>query len=395
MLSAFRYRIYPRPKQEKRLNRSLLLLCQLYNDLKAEEIRRYREERKSTSLTTFRAIALEARKHDEELQTIHSQVVQNVGDRTHRAFRNFFEGRARFPKWKKPHGYNSLTYRQSGFKLNPTKGLYLSGLGYIRIFVHRPLLGRVKRLTIKREVDEWYAIFITERDAPNKSPLEEMPIERVRGGDMGLEKFVTLDDATSTEYPEFLRIYEGKLKRIQHHFSHKVKGSKRRRELGRRLAKLHLHVKRQREDFQNKLVHQIFAVSDVLVLEKLNVSGMLHNHSLAKSISDASWSKFARKAVFKAESFGKHTIFVDPWGTTQFCHSCLQWVPKDLSDREHSCPNCGEKIPRDVNSALLIKRLGILRGPAPDGGSSPAEQGPLPSLREMVSPSSEAGSHRV
>ncbi len=394
VLSAFRYRIYPKLEQEERLNRSLLFLCQLYNDLKAEEMRRYREERKSTPLTRFRRLALDARKQNQELQTIYSQVVQNVGDRIDGAFKNFFEGRARFPKWKKPHRYNSLTYPQSGFSLNPTKGLLLSDLGYVRIFVHRPLLGRVRRLTIKREADGWYAIFVAGREAPSRSPPQEIPAERIRGADLGLKTLMTLDDATSVEHPGFLRRSESKIKRVQHHFNHKVKSSKRRHELGRRLAMLHMHVKRQREEFQNKLVHQVFTANDVLVLEKLNVSGMLGNHSLAKSISDASWSEFARKAIFKAEVLGKYAIFVDPWGTTQFCHACLQWVPKDLSDREHKCPNCGEKISRDLNSALLIKRLGILSCPPSDGGSSLAEQGPLPSLREMVSPSVEAGSHQ-
>ncbi len=393
MLSAFKYRIYPRPEQEKRLNRSLLSLCDLYNDLKAEGMRRHKEEHKSTSQTTFRALALDARKHNAELQETYSQAVQNVGDRIARSFRNFFEGRARFPRWQRPHRYNSLTYPQSGFRLNPAKGLLLSGLGHVRIFVHRPLLGRVKRLTIKRQADsEWYAIFVTEREGPKRTPLGEIPTERVRGADMGLEKFVAFDDATSTEYPEFLRRSEDKIKRLQQHFSRKHKGSKRRRELGRRLARLHLHVKRQREDFQSKLVHRIFRENDAIILEKLNISGMLRSHTLAKSISDASWDRFARRTVFKANALGKHVIFVDPWGTTQFCHNCLTWVPKDLDEREHNCPNCGEVIPRDLNSALLIKRLGILRSPAPDGGSSPAEQGPLPSLREMVSPSVEAGS---
>ncbi|MCS4539521.1 MAG: transposase [Thaumarchaeota archaeon] len=393
MLSAFRYRIYPRPQQEKRLNRSLLSLCDLYNDLKAEGMRRHKEEHKSTSQNTFRALALDARRHVEELQEVDSQAVQNVGDRIHRSFRNFFEGRARFPRWKKAHRYSSLTYPQSGFRLNPAKGLLLSGLGYVRIFVHRPLLGNVKRLTIKREADgEWYAIFVTERERPKGRPFPEIPIERIRGADMGLEKFVALDDATSTTYPEFLRKSEDRIKLLQQHFSRKNKRSRRRRELGRRLSVLHLHVKRQREDFQNKLVHRIFTGNDVLVLEKLDVSGMLRNHKLAKSISDASWSRFASRAVFKASALGKHVIFVDPWGTTQFCHGCLQWVPQELSDRQHVCPHCGESIPRDVNSALLIKRLGILRGPAPDGGSSLAEQGPLPSLREMASPSDESGS---
>ncbi|TMP96838.1 MAG: IS200/IS605 family element transposase accessory protein TnpB [Thaumarchaeota archaeon] len=312
MLSAFKYRLYPKPEQEKRLDRSLFLLCNLYNNLKAEEIRRYREEHKSTSKTRFRRLALEARKEDGELQTAHSQVVQNVGDRIHRSFRNFFERRARFPRWKKPHRYNSLTYPQSGFRLDP-RGLILSGVGCVRVFVHRPLLGNVRRLTVKREADGWYAIFVTEREGLEKRLLSGTPIERVRGADMGLLKFATFDDRTSAEYPEFLRRSEEKIRRIQRHLSRKHGGSKRRLELGRRLSRLHLHVKRQREDFQNKLVHRIFKESDVLILEKLNVSGMLKNHRLAKSISDASWGRFARRAVFKAAQLGKKTVFVDPW----------------------------------------------------------------------------------
>ncbi|MDA4127654.1 MAG: transposase [Thaumarchaeota archaeon] len=393
MLSAFRYRLYPKTDQEKRLNRSLILLCGLYNDLKAEEMRRYRKDHKSTPKTMFRTFALNARKHDERLRDIHSQVVQNVGDRIHRSFRNFFEGRARFPKWKKPNRYNSLTFTQFGFRLNPEKGLLLFGLGYVRIFVHRPLLGRVKQLTIKHEADDkWCAIFITERDEPTGRPLTEIPITKIRGADMGLSSFVTFDDSTSAEYPEFLRRSEGKIARLQRHFMRKHKGSRRRRELGRRLARLHLHVGHQREDFQNKLVHRIFSENDVLVLEKLHISGMLRNHLLAKSISDASWNSFAKKASFKAKSMGKHLIFVDSWGTTQLCHNCLGWVPKALGERKHRCLSCGIDVPRDENSALLIKRLGILRSPTPDRGPSPAEQRPLPSLREVVSQRREAGS---
>jgi putative transposase len=182
---------------------------------------------------------------------------------------------------------------------------------------------------------------------------------------------------------------------LQRQFSRKLRGSRRRRELGRRLARLHLHVKRQREDFQNKLVHRIFTENDAIIFEKLNVSGMLQNHNLAKSISDASWTMFARRAVLKANLLGKHTVFVDPWGTTQFCHRCLHWVPKDLATREHVCPYCGENMPRDRNSSLLIKWLGTQSCPPTDSGSSPAEQGPLPSLRGLASPSFEAGSPRL
>ncbi len=134
------------------------------------------------------------------------------------------------------------------------------------------------------------------------------------------------------------------------------------------------------------------------MLEKLNVENMLQNDSLAKSITDASFSKFIRKAMFKAEMFGKHFIAVDPWGTTQFCYSCLKWVPKDLSEREHKCLGCNVELSRDLNSAKLIKRLGILSlrvSPPSDGGLSLAEPKPLPSLRRTVSQGVEAGSPRL
>lgn len=215
---------------------------------------------------------------------------------------------------------------------------------------------------------------------------------------MGLEKFITLDNAESVEYSAFLRKSEGRIKRLQRRLSKKHKGSKRRNAACFSLARLHQHVSRQREDFQNKLIAEIYKENDVLVLEKLNVENMLQNHSLAKSITDASFSKFIRKAVFKAEMLGKHFIAVDPWGTTQFCYHCLEWVPKDLSERKHKCPGCHVELSRDLNSAKLIKRLGILsmeRSPPSDGGLSLAEPKPLPSLKGMVSRGVEAGSPQL
>jgi hypothetical protein len=74
----------------------------------------------------------------------------------------------RFPRNKQPKKYHSLTYRQLNFKVNPQKGLYLSGVGYVRIFIHRPLLGTVKRLIIKYKVGQWYAIFIADRENQEK-----------------------------------------------------------------------------------------------------------------------------------------------------------------------------------------------------------------------------------
>jgi putative transposase len=324
--------------------------------------------------------------------------VQNVADRVHTAFKNFFEKKARFPRNKQPRKYLSLTYPQSGFKINPQKGLYLSGIGYVRVFIHRPLLGRIKRLTIKYEAGQWYAIFIADRENQEKQEIDLVPESRIKGIDLGLEKFATLDNAESIEYPRFLRASEEKIKALQRRLAKKKNCSKRWKKICLQLAKLHLHVKRQRDDYQNKLVSGLYKENDVLVFEKLAVKKMLQNHSLAKSISDASFGKFIRKVIFKAEMLGKHFIAVDPWGTSQFCYNCLNWVPKDISERVHACPECGETLSRDLNSAKLVKRLGILaieRCPPSDGGSSLAEPRPLPSIRGMVSRGIEAGSQRL
>lgn len=395
MLSAFKYRIYPRPEQEMRLERSLLSLCDFYNRLRAKKIEMYRQNGVSLTKTALRAIALEERRLHQELLSIYSQAVQNVADRVHVSFKNFFEKRTRFPKSKTPRKYLSMTYPQGGFKIDSQQGIHLFGIGHVRIFIHRPLLGRVKRLTIKRQTGEWYAIFITERNAPPKPAIHTIPEDRIRGADFGLEKFVTLDNSYLVEYPKFLKQSETKIKALQRGLAHKKKGSRRWRQVCFSLSRLHHHVKRQRDDFQNKLIFEIFNKSDVLVLEKLNIAGMLRNHSLSKSISDSAWGKFTTKAILKSEMLGKHLIAVDPWGTTQYCYACLTWVPKDLAEREHSCPECGTSISRDHNSSLLIKRLGILSSPPSDGGSSLAEPRPLPSLRGMASRGDEAGSHRV
>ncbi len=91
-------------------------------------------------------------------------------------------------------------------------------------------------------------IFITERDIPHKMQIKEIPLERVRSADLGLEKFATFDDSTSIAYPAFLRMSEKKIRQFQRWFSHKHNGSRRSLKLGKRLARLHLHVNRQRED---------------------------------------------------------------------------------------------------------------------------------------------------
>lgn len=355
----------------------------------------YKENKINLSKTDLRKLALEIRRSNQELKKAHSQVVQNVADRVSYAFNNFFEKRARFPRAKKNKNYRSFTYPQIRIRYNEERRAHsLSlGIGQVRIFIHRPMLGKINRLTIKREAGEWYAIFLIEKEDVTAKNMLEIPDERIRGADIGIERFITLDDSSSSVYLRFLRRSEMMITKLQKRLSRKKKRSSNRKELAFRLARLHLHIKRQKEDYQNKLVSTLLNKdTDVLVLERLSIENMLQNHYLAKSLSDASFGRFATKCLNKAVMLGRLVVFVDPWGTTQFCYNCLEWVPKDLSERDHNCLKCGVNLSRDLNSAKLIKSLGIHSSPPSDGGSSPAELLPLPSLRRMASKSEEAGS---
>jgi len=398
MLLAYKYHIYPKVGQERLMKSHLSMLCELYNTLRDLKIDTWKQKHISLSRTNLRLKALELRRRNERLKEIHSQVVQSVATRLARSFKIYFEGRARFPKHKHPKKYLSFTYPQTGFKLCNNK-LYLSGIGNVRIFMHRPMEGQVKTLTVKYNAGQWYAVFTCKIPDREKTLIEQIPDGRIKGGDMGLIKFLTLSDGATMEPPKFLRKSEEKIKRLQHIISRAKKGSRNRRKLALRLAKQHHHVACQRDDHQNKTLATLYKTIDGLFLERLSVTNMVKNHCLAKSLQDASPGKFLRKAQFKADVLGKWFLPVDPWGTTQFCHKCLTWVPKELCEREHICPNCREELSRDENSAKLIKRIG-LSGFKPDYAhgrwvNTPAEPKPLPTLRVLASRGVEAGSPRL
>jgi putative transposase len=380
MQLAYKYRIYPNREQEMLLKRSLLSLCNLYNKLREIKIKKYKEDGTNLTLNDLREIALEERRNNKELQSIYSQVVQEVADRVNNAFDRFFEGIARFPRHKNPKKYRSLTYTQSGFELvannnNNNSKLYLSKIGYVRIFMHRPLEGKIRRLTVKYEAGEWYAIFIVEKEVLEPDPntktiiddiIDTIPDNRIKAIDLGINNFITLDDGTVIDYPKYLRNTEDKIKVLQKHLSRKKRGSRRWKQLCFRLAKLHLHVKRQREDFHNKVISWLLKHNDAIIIERLNVNSMIqsssnnNNKGLTKSITDVSFGTFIRKIISKARMIlGKYVIVVDPTNTSQFCYNCLTSVYKELKDREHICPKCNVRIDRDLNSAKLIKRIGL------------------------------------
>jgi len=177
------------------------------------------------------------------------------------------------------------------------------------------------------------------------------------GLDVGLESFYTDSNGFNVENPRFLRKAEKKLKRLQRSFSKKKKGSSNRRKAQAKLARQHLKVSRKRKDWVVKLAQCVAKSNDFVVIEKLNVKGLVRTR-LAKSISDASWSMFRQWLEYFCSLYEREFKAINPSYTSQDCSRCGKRVKKSLSTRTHLC-ECGCKLDRDHNAGINILRKGI------------------------------------
>jgi putative transposase len=364
----FKYKLKPTPEQERELERVLWLCRTLYNT--ALEQRKTAYERCGVSLSRYGPSGQEAELKDiraemSEYAAIHSHVLQDVLARLDTAFQAFFrrirEGQT--PGYPRFHGrdrYNSFTYKEFGNGARLDNGfLVLSKIGRIAVRWSRPIEGTPKTVTVSREADGWYIAF-----SCADVPMRSLPATGQETGiDLGLEAFATTSTGERIFHPGWYRQAERRLKTAQRRVSRRKKGSHRRRKAVGLLARAHLKVKRQRQDFHHKTALALVQQNDAIYHEDLRTANMVKNHHLAKSITDAGWPQFLSALASKAAWAGKRVVAVPPAYTSQICSGCGVLVHKGLSVRWHSCPECGTSLHRDHNAAKNIERLGqSLRG---------------------------------
>jgi putative transposase len=333
MRKMFQYRLYPTKKQETKLNETLEECCWLYNHLLAKREQEYEHMGKSLTLYQQQATFTMLKQERPALATVHSQVLQNVAVRLDLAFKAFFrrvkvgEGPG-YPRFKGKHRYVSFTYPQSGFKLDEQGKLYASGIGHLKIEFHRPIKGKIKTLTIHRSsTGKWYASFSCEVE-PERLP--DVPTQV--GIDVGLKTFAALSDGTEIQNPHFFRKEEKALAKVQRKHSKLAKGSQERREHRKAVARVHERIAWRRENFTHQHSRKIVNSYGIICVEDLQVNRMTHNHCLAKSIADASWSAFSAQLDTKAEEAGRQFVKVNPAYTSQTCSRCgyRQKMPLDV-----------------------------------------------------------------
>ena len=230
--------------------------------------------------------------------------------------------------------------------------LRLQGIGLVKIKLHRPVDGKIKTVTVKREAGRWHVCFVVECE---EKPLP--PCAASVGVDVGLLSFATLSDGTEIDNPRHFKEAQAKLRRAQRKVSRRKRGSARRHKAVVMLQRLHAHVRTQRADFHHKAARTLVNNFGLIAVEDLNVKG-LASGMLAKSVTDAGWSSFIAKLTSKAEEAARVVVKVDPRGTSQRC-VCGADVPKTLSQRRHECSECGLSVGRDHASAMEILRRGL------------------------------------
>lgn len=355
VLKAFKYRIMPTRAQAELINKHIGSCRFVYNLALETKQRAYAGNRVNLSCFDLAKQLPGLKEECAWLKEINSQSLQQSIINMDTAFTKFFKGQTDFPKFKRKDARQSFNVPQNVLledgKLSIPK--FKEG---IKIIQHRAISGEIRQATISRTpTGKYFASILVDnkKELPNKKAIKEAT---TIGIDLGIKSFLITSAGKAFDNPAFLKRSLSKLKYTQRKYSkHKGKRTK------YILAAIHERVANQRKDFLHKASTQLIRENQSIAIEDLNIAGMVKNHCLARSISDAGWGEFVRQLEYKAEWYGKNIIRIGRFeSSSKTCSNCGN-INKDLTlqDREWTCGNCSTLLDRDVNAAINIKNFAL------------------------------------
>jgi|LGVD01.1.fsa_nt_gb putative transposase len=290
-----------------------------------------------------------------------------------KAYTNFFEHRARYPRFKTKKGKRSKqSFRLTGVIRVFTDSIQLPRLGILRLKEHNylPSDEHILAATVSETAGHWFVSVQVKEDV-------EIPFNngKIAGVDLGIKTMAYVSDGTTFESPKALKRHERKLKRAQRKVSRRIKGSNNRAKAIKELQRIHKRIQNIRTDAIHKATSHLAKTKSVIVLEDLNVKGMMKNHCLAKAIADVGLYEFRRQMEYKCPLYGAELIFADRfYPSSKMCSQCRH-IKTDLtlSQRTYICDECGFTADRDHNASLNLRQVAVSSTDTlktPDGAES-------------------------
>ena len=357
---SYRFRLYPNKVQIELLAKHFGCSRFVYNYFLDQRIEQYKLTGKSDNYYAQAKALTEMKKQEETvwLNEVIAQSLQFALRSVETAYKNFFQKLTKFPKFKSKHSKNSFTVPQNasiaGGRLFIPK--FREG---IKCRVHREIKGKIGKVTItKTPSGKYFVSVFTEEEyiTPIKKSGKSV------GVDLGLKDLLITSEGEIFKNNRYTKKYECRLTKAQRHLSRKVKGSKGFENQRLKVARFHEKISNSRADYLHKRSISLVRRYDIICIEDLNVKGIVKNHRLAKSVSDASWGTFVNMLTYKAEWNDKKNVKIDRFfPSSQTCSVCgyVNKETKDLSVREWECPVCHAHHDRDVNAAINILRIGL------------------------------------
>jgi putative transposase len=373
VLKAIKVRLYPTPEQELTLARSFGCARWYWNFALNACIQHYQDTGKYLKLAAYKGMLPQLKKEYPWLkEDCYSAVLQCAAINLNKAYTNFFQGRARFPRFKSKHSKQSIQYPQNVTLERDC--LKVPKIGEIKAVFHREITGAIKTVTINKTPSDKYFASI---NCETEDFGSQDPGDKTLGIDLGLKDFAIVHDGlyvTKYSNPKHLKRHEKNLARKQQKLARKTKGSKTRGKFRKLVAKVHEKVSNTRQDFLHKLSRNLVDESQVIVVENLNVKGMVRNRKLSKAISDVGWGMFVNFLAYKLEYKEGKLIEIDRFFPSSKKCSCCGHVVSELplDIREWDCPSCGAHHDRDGNASLNIRAEGIRILSMSGGNPAPA-----------------------
>ena len=378
VLKANKYRLYPTDAQKVLLDKHFGSVRFVFNLALETKTWAYSTQKANISRYDLQVQLKDLKNDCIWLKEVNSQSLQVALLNLDVAYANFFKGRGKFPNFKKRSGKQSFSCPQNvlieGNKLSIPK--FKEG---VRIILHRSLKGTIRSATVsKTPTGKYFVSILTETK-------EIIPVKKAIGSgftvgiDLGIKTFAVLSDGVEFDNPKHLRNSLQRLRVLSRRVSRKKKGSNNKKKAVKRLAILHERIANQRKDFLHKASTSITKKYDTICIEDLAVGNMVKNRKLSQAISDAGWGMFVSFLKYKAEWNGSNILTIGRFEPSSKLHNACGYINKGLvlSDREWICPNCGEIVSRDVNAAINIKNLALIKHSGVERTVEPAE---LPTL---------------